>query len=158
MKPHMSDREIAFFDSFFSRRMTVFEWGAGGSTVRWAPETKRWISVEHDDQWRDKVLAQNLPGSCTVLAVDLDDPEYPRIPHRFGMSKIDVFLIDGRRRMECRTFLEEEMLPGSLLLVHDAIRYEPSGRFGWWFDVVPGLKKGNHKGVRIYGKFEKQDV
>lgn len=151
--PYMTTQEIRFFDKFFKPWMTVLEWGCGGSTLRWAPFVEKWHCIEHDADWHNKIK-KFAPDNCVMKLFNLEEPMYVNYPGYYGLlPAVNVYLIDGRRRIECREMLAKNMHPGSVLFVHDAIRYEPSENFGWYIDIIKGLVNGNHKGIRMYGKF-----
>lgn len=64
---------------------TLFEWGAGASTVFF----KQYFDVttiEHDKKW-----------AKDCIWIDLDSDEYPKAIDR----TYDIVLVDGRRRVEC---------------------------------------------------------
>lgn len=155
MQPYMTQQEIDFFDLFFKPDMTVLEWGCGGSTLRWAPKVKKWYAIEHDLVWFTKVEPL-IPKNCQIRLFELEEEMYVKYPGYYGLlSEIDVYIIDGRKRLQCRKFLADWMRPGSILFVHDAIRQNPSKDFSWHIDIIPGIKEGNHKGIRMYGKFKR---
>lgn len=152
MLPYMTNQEIEFFDNFFKEHMTVFEWGCGGSTLRWAPKTRKWYSIEHDLKWCDKIYSKKS-NNCFLFYADVNNEKYIEGLLSSLIDNINVFLIDGRRRIECAYFLSKNIRPGSLVFLHDAIRYNTYKIFDWEIDIIKGLKKGNHKGVRMHGNF-----
>lgn len=152
----MTDQEIKFFDNFFKPHMWVFEWGSGGSSLWWSPQVARWNSVEHDKDWFEILEQHTIPRNCKIHFMPLDrEQEYINFPQYYlEFNKINIFIIDGRLRLKCREMLTKNMRPGQLLFVHDSIRQSPSEEFDWYIDIIEGLKKGNHKGVRMYGRFQ----
>lgn len=78
--------------------MTVFEYGAGNSTVWWASRVKRVISVEHTLKWYEIVKCK-IPSNVELLFADHNDAEnYAGIAANYA-RKIDILVIDGRNRI-----------------------------------------------------------
>lgn len=148
--PYMLGEEIRFLDNFFTKEKIVFEWGAGYSTLRWADSVKFWYTVEHDIGWFTKISNLMDRNKTEIYHIPQENKEYIEKP-KFIKNKINVFLIDGVRRLECRDIAMELMEEGDNLLVHDSIRHKPSNLMPH-IDITKGLVQGNHKGLRLYIK------
>lgn len=138
MKPYMTDDEIVIIDNLLKKEWTVFEWGSGGSTLRWRPKVKEWISIDHDKAWAAKSGA----------IFEENEENYIKFPETIG-KRIDLFIVDGILREQC---LETASKFPGITLEHDSIRTEPSPFWRYYVDLAQGLRKGNHKGLRLYIK------
>jgi hypothetical protein len=138
-KPWMEDAEIALADKWLgNRRRRVLEYGAGGSTVRWA-RGREWHVVEHDAEWLERVEAElrHRGVGCKSALVRpsrdvetcyfgeypegyLDDWEpYVSAGARWG-GGFDAVLVDGRARLACARLAARRLLaPGGVILWHD---------------------------------------
>jgi hypothetical protein len=137
------------------RAERCLEWGSGGSTravLEACPFIKRWVSVEHDRPWFDKVkglvtdprLSLNLcepdqpmaPGEHPFEAVVAwaaqaeQDPgimaSYVGFPATLGES-FDLVLVDGRARRFCLEVGFSLLRPGGVIVLHDAQREQYHG-------------------------------
>lgn len=83
-----------------NKKMRVFEWGMGNSTLFWSQYVAEVVSVESDREWYQKmntiVQGNAFPRYCKLEY----DGEYCRaILNEQG--KFDIILIDGRDRVRC---------------------------------------------------------
>lgn len=65
LPPRLDDDEIGYLKNFLAKKADgaqMTEWGSGGSTTMFAPyfETGRFISIEHNEEWFNKVAAELL--------------------------------------------------------------------------------------------------
>ena len=86
---------------------SVFEYGAGNSTVFWSRIAKRVVSVEHDEGWHESVSQRVTDGATVIFEPDLDRfvstitrvPGGPAGPGRpDGPRGFDVIVVDGPAR------------------------------------------------------------
>jgi predicted O-methyltransferase YrrM len=121
---------------FPGRRM--FEWGSGGSTLRYARKGCQITAIEDDQIWLDAVQAELAAAHVAHLATLHHRPFNFDQPHDFASSSYcqalsgyqwDVVIIDGqdktfRERITCFHHADPLMKPGSIILVDDFWRYE----------------------------------
>jgi hypothetical protein len=118
MRPAMTDKELALFDSLVCCSRRYVEFGAGGSTCRAAATDKEWIiSVDSSAEWLSKVAAR-CSGNIKLLHADIgtvgdwgapidanrrcDWPSYHERPWlEPEAAEGDFYLIDGRFRVAC---------------------------------------------------------
>jgi len=135
--PWWSFAAIEFADSHFPGRR-IFEWGSGGSTLRYAKMGAFITAIEHDPMWLDAVSkaldAAGCLSNCTLVfspfnfenPADFKSSEYL---NNLNDSSWDVVVIDGQdntfnERLTCFHHAEPFMKPGSCILVDDFWRYE----------------------------------
>ena len=76
---------LAFLSSLKCEEWQVFEYGSGYSTIYWRSRCKQTVSVEHNDEWRQKVLSMQ-PNADIMLATrgqDMIAPDAQPIVERF---------------------------------------------------------------------------
>jgi hypothetical protein len=164
----MLGSEIDILDAFFNSKpdIKVFEWGSGGSTVRWGCMVKKWIAVEHDPKWANDVVNEMIKNdfdkykNTFVFHIELDDPNYCELVTKY--LDFDLFIIDGRKRKECFKTVVATFKKPCIIIEHDCIRTEPNDdvlnkTINTYFEVHNGLEKGIHKGLRFYNLFCRRD-
>jgi len=119
-----------------NHQMEVLEWGAGGSTVYFSDLLRghgisfRWVSMEYNRLWHERVSAAVGPGVEVVLfdvgntrreQRDLPMDEYVAYPRTLN-RKFDFILVDGRKRRRCLLEAWELVAPQGRVLLHDAQR------------------------------------
>jgi predicted O-methyltransferase YrrM len=135
--PWWSFAAIDAADRLFPGRR-IFEWGSGGSTLRYARKGCKFTAIEDDQAWLDAVQV------ALVAAGVADQVRLRHIPFNFDQptdfasssycqalsgSQWDVVIIDGqdktfRERITCFHHADPLMKPGSIILVDDFWRYE----------------------------------
>src|SRR5262245_54405785 len=91
---------IRFLAGRVSRKMRVFEFGAGFSTLWWQRRVAAITAVEHDEQWAATVSGLVAPPTV-VKHVPLDyDGHYCRTILETD-DTYDIVIVDGRDRVNC---------------------------------------------------------
>lgn len=149
-KPWMKYREIGIIEDLLValRPMRVLEWGAGYGTpyfARFLPPGGRWIAVEHDRAWAERIRAHRkdvrvrvhfVPPESEDWRVRDKDGTYPDFrayvdyPDKFG--PYDLIIVDGRARETCLEKASGMLAPGGVAVLHDAnrsYRRAPGGAF-----------------------------
>jgi len=103
------------------RDRTVFEFGAGNSTLFWAAAARRVVSVEDDAGWFER-MRPRLPANCElILETDLD--EYPRTVARAG-ERYDVIVVDGaargKTRIKCSRHALAQLREGGMIILDNS--------------------------------------
>ncbi len=141
--PWWTLRAARLIDRFLRNRpgATVFEYGAGGSTVFLAKRAGIVISAEHDPQWHALVakkvkthpnvlmtLAEAGPGSSSgdfasghAAWRGFDFRDYVKAIDRFEGS-FDLVVIDGRCRNRCLEKAIQRVKPDGVILFDNAGR------------------------------------
>jgi len=91
---------IFFIEGRLHNKLTVFEFGAGNSTLWFSKRVKNVVSVEHDTKWFSKIKKE-MPNNVELIHSDLDyDGDYCRSASK-QEKKFDIIIIDGRDRNNC---------------------------------------------------------
>lgn len=136
--PWWSYRAIEFVDTIVAGKR-IFEYGTGGSTVRFAGKAKSIVAVEDDAKWMEMV--EDRLKKLGISNVEIhhspfdfhhpagyDDSEYLKMMEKAG-GDFDIVIIDGqdhtfRERIRCFRYVEPKMKPGQYIIVDDFWRYE----------------------------------
>jgi len=134
--PWWSFRAIERADSLVAGKR-LFEYGSGGSTLRFAASAKSIVSVENDARWAaliqdriDSRKIQNVEVLCRPFdfrnPIDFENSPYIACVDR---DEWDIVIIDGqdwtfRERISCFRRAEPRMKAGSVIIVDDFWRYE----------------------------------
>lgn len=147
LKPYMESSEINKIESILQARsnrpIEILEWGIGGSTVHFSNYLKnkkldyRWTSVEHDEKWYNKVIAQTESNSrvkIQLVPIEFDEThkvvdakKYIAFPSTLD-KKFDFVLVDGMCRPDCLYQASKLLQDDGVVLLHDAqrVRYHKS--------------------------------
>jgi predicted O-methyltransferase YrrM len=149
--PWWSFRAIEYADHVFPGK-SIFEFGTGGSTIRYAHVCKSITSVEDNKEWlkvvQDKVDSKKITNvSLLYHYFDFDKPkdfalsEYLK---SYDASKqYDVVIIDGQdqtfnERIDCFKYVESSIKVGGLIVVDD------------WWRYVELLDSNKAKSVKVF--------
>lgn len=115
---------VSFLTDNLKSDMNVFEWGAGSSTLWFAMKVNHVVSIEHDKDWYE-VLKGVAPENVELVNAPIESDRYIDSIDTVGECK--VFVIDGRRRVECAEkvleLLDKGRIPqGALIIFDDAHR------------------------------------
>lgn len=92
----------------------VFEYGCGFSTLYWARKTSHVFSVDHNEEWYNRIKKM-LPENATLYYLnDLD--QYQNFC-RVNNKMYDIIIIDGKRRyMSCLAAIDQIKEDGFIIL------------------------------------------
>jgi hypothetical protein len=116
---------IEFMAARLRSDFTVFEYGAGASTLFYAARVSRIISVEHDTTFASS-LRSKLSANCELLERPLG-PEYINSIAALSIAP-SIVSVDGRNRVACVEAARSFLGPESVLILDDSERvdYEPA--------------------------------
>ena len=134
--PWWSFRAIEYADTLFPGK-SIFEFGTGGSTVRYADVCKSITSVEDNEDWlkivQDRLNAKKVGNNHLIFChFDFDHPEgfaeSAYLASYDGAKQYDVVIIDGRdksfkERITCFRHVEPSIKEGGVIVVDDWWRY-----------------------------------
>ena len=139
-KPWMKYREIAIIEEVLMavRPTRALEWGTGYGTLHFSrllPSASRWIAVEHDSLWADRIRSMEPPLRVSIFTVPAENAAwkeaggdgsyaefrtYVDFPAQFG--DFEFILVDGRARSACLRRAHSLLAPGGVVVLHDANR------------------------------------
>jgi SAM-dependent methyltransferase len=130
--PWLAPDAVRFLEFWLKPSDTVFEWGAGRSTLWMARRVQAVTSVETDAQWYGRVKLQAEQEGLRNLELHyLAEPEdseasfdYANAAAATGES-FDLIVIDGLDRDRCALAALARLKPGGLLLLDNANWYLP---------------------------------
>lgn len=115
----------------------IFEYGLGGSTVRWSALASNWKGVEHDSEWLGVVKRVLPPETETHIELQLsnyrfkqEDGSFEESDYLFSLDRsYDGILIDGmdvtgNERICCFYHAEKFVKKEGFIVVDDFWRYE----------------------------------
>lgn len=88
---------IDFIKSHLKKKVNVFEYGVGNSTIWWSKFAKDVISCEHNKSWIENINPH--PKNIKINYKNLDEG-YVDFIKNFE-NYFDIIIIDGRKRNEC---------------------------------------------------------
>ncbi len=140
--PWFSYPMIYFLEKRVKPQFTVFEFGAGNSTLWWAKKVSRVISCEHNVEWYN-LVQKTAPSNVQLIYIDLSQNNYPET--LTGTSKIfDIIVIDGEERVECAKQAISYLTPGGVIILDDSDRAEYS-------EAVQYLFTHGFRQIEFYG-------
>ena len=101
--------------------LTVFEFGAGNSTIWFSKRVKNIISVEHDKKWFEFV--KKLINACNsqIIFKKLSyDGDYSKVI--LDYENIDIALVDGRDRVNCLINSINKLSKHGVIILDDSQR------------------------------------
>lgn len=89
--PWFTYAAISYLETLDLSKKTVFEYGAGNSTLYFLRRAKSVTSSESDEGWYNK-----LNVDCVSLHIDNND-----YVNSIKKRKYDIIVIDGKKRLDC---------------------------------------------------------
>lgn len=138
MIPWMSQRQIKLIESYLNKNHIMLEYGSGGSTLHFSRFVSKYISIEHDEIWYNKIKKENLPPNVEIhlckpnntikipvwIGLEKDFLNYINLVDELPYSYYDRVLIDGRARKYCAKKILNYTNENSIIFVHDYFERE----------------------------------
>jgi hypothetical protein len=120
--PWFTYSAIAFLEPRLAADLSVFEYGAGFSTLWWAARVKSVASCENDQAWFSRMTAD-----CPANAQLLYEPRGEGYWQKAAGFSSDIIVIDGRDRVECAKACLPGLKAGGVIVWDnsDRPRYQP---------------------------------
>jgi len=125
INPLLAEGAVNFLRTFLDevRDARVLEFGSGGSTVWTAQFTRNLISIEHSQEWFDKVQrALEEHGLCWPVDLRLHERPYHTVCKSFKDGQFDLVIVDGRDRVMCLKEAKRLVKPGGYMMLDDSQR------------------------------------
>jgi predicted O-methyltransferase YrrM len=143
--PWITFRAIDWLGDYLEPDMTVFEYGAGGSTLYLAKRVRQVVSVEHDERfyrWVRNLIARQSLHNCELMLheprpctgadrafasyqekyKDLCFEAYVKAIDLYPDQSFDFVLVDGRARMACVKRALSKIKPGGVIMLDNSER------------------------------------
>lgn len=133
---------IEFLTPRLQPHWTVWEFGAGASTLYYARHVRAVISVEHDESFAT-ALRPRLPVNVRLHLYAAGTPDYSSALAASDRMP-DVVIVDGVDREECLRQASECLAPRAVIVLDDAERAEYAG-------AVLQLKEKGFRAVEFWG-------
>lgn len=91
---------IDFIKPRLTKDLSIFEYGSGNSTLFYAKNTRRVVSVEHDEAWFQKIVKEKAQNAEMIFCKLDSDGDYSKKAASLG-EKFDIIIVDGRDRVNC---------------------------------------------------------
>jgi len=112
---------IDFIKPRLTKEMSIFEYGSGNSTLFYAKNVRRVVSVEHDKAWHAKIVKQKAENAEMIFC-ELDKAGLYSKKAASLDEKFDVIIVDGRDRVNCCKFGIEGLTPTGVIVLDDSER------------------------------------
>ena len=160
----MHPDERSLLETELSKDKTMLEWGSGGSTLYFSNFVKEICSFEHTTEWYEKVSQQikehdikNIDYNHVPSDLEFKKPQghrrsdYKGTPakyfrtyidavEKYGKSKFDVILVDGRARLYCAIKALPYLKDGGCLYMHDFFGRRQYHDVFDFYDTVSAVK------------------
>ena len=150
--PWFNFEAIDYLDGLLNKRMRVFEYSSGGSTLFFSARVMQVVSIEHDETWYKQVLnivnQKNIKNSEIKLVKpeyadnyserDHTKPDdyissdtryhgqtfvnYAKSIDSYPDAYFDIVLIDGRARPSCIAHAQHKVKVGGFLILDNSER------------------------------------
>lgn len=107
---------IEFLNQFDFSDKKVFEFGSGNSSLYWFEKCLSLISIEHDQNWFNKI--KNNIRSNQKLFLRKNKDEYVKSINEFE-SEFDIIIIDGVYRQDCAKEVKKKLNRESGIVILD---------------------------------------
>lgn len=111
---------IEFIRQLNFREKTVFEWGAGSSTLFWSDRCRSIVSIEANPDWYEQVRRLELENLDLHL-ISSAGAEYEDAI--LSYECYDVIIIDGERRLQCAKNAVQRLCEGGIIILDNSDWY-----------------------------------
>lgn len=148
--PWLTFKAIDVLQSYLKHAINVFEYGSGGSTLFLAKRVKNVTSVEHDEEWYEKVKAELTNRKITNCNLLLKKPRKSKTKPKYGLNSysskalrryayyrfneyvksidsfpdsfFDLVIVDGRARISCIKHAARKIKIGGIVVLDNSER------------------------------------
>lgn len=123
--PWFSYPAIEYLNNMDMRKMSVFEYGSGNSTIFWAKKSKRVTSVESDKKW---FIPKDVKHKNIERRLESTKKRYINSISANNL-KYDVVVIDGQFRHECVKKSIDHVNKSGFIIIDNSEWYQKSCNF-----------------------------
>ncbi len=143
--PWLTKDAIFLLDKSLDSSMHGVEFGSGRSTKWFARKVNFLVSIEHDQEWYEKVSSSLRANEVSNVKYNLcqineydenngENSDYVCILDTFNDSSLDFVLVDGIYRSDCALKALRKIRSGGLLIIDNANWFIPSST------IAPGSR------------------
>lgn len=110
---------IAFLTPRVKSSLTVFEYGAGNSTLWYAARVRSITAVENDPEWY-QLVKEKMPNNAEVIYKELGE-QYNNASSNTSKT-YDIIVVDGRDRVACTKASVKALTPVGVLILDNSER------------------------------------
>lgn len=130
---------LEYLSQFDARELSVFEFGAGSSSLFWAARARRVCAVESDPAWHARLAAEHARN----LDIALREDKAGYVGHLAALAeKFDIIVIDGRWRRSCAAAAPAGLREGGMIVLDNA---------DWYPDTARGLREAGFLQIDFSG-------
>jgi hypothetical protein len=109
--PWFTYSAIAFLEPRLQPELSVFEYGAGYSTLWWAARVASVKACENDQAWFSRMTSRRPPNAELFY-----EPRGPSYCQKAAAFSSDIIVIDGRDRVDCASACLPGLNPGGVIV------------------------------------------
>lgn len=121
---------IDFLTPRLNKRLTLFEFGSGNSTLFFADKVKVTISIEHNKEWY-QIVNKLKPENVKLILTESDSENHYLKYLNNPEESADIILVDGLYRNECTIQAVKNLSESGVVILDDSEReeYKPGKDF-----------------------------
>lgn len=134
---------IDFIEPRLNKNISIFEFGAGYSTLFFAERTKDVTAVEHNEFWYNQ-MKKNSPQNVELIFSQLDkEKNYSKILDAIN-KKFDIIFVDAEQRNECMINSIAHLSSEGIIVLDDSEREE-------YAEGISFLQNGGFRQIDFWG-------
>jgi hypothetical protein len=141
--PWLTYSSIKFIEPRLKREFIVHEYGSGNSTLWFSHRVSKVVSVEHQEQWFDK-LKEKRPANVELIYKSLDAGSEYEDAVLERKEVFDIMIVDGRRRVKCAANSLKKIKPDGVIIFDNSERED-------YKDAISLLEKASYKRIDFWG-------
>lgn len=126
--PWITTEAFNFLKSIIKPNFNILEFGCGGSTIWFAKQNVKCITIEHNIDWYN-IVTNYLIYHQLVYDIRLLPRPYYHICDTFINEYFDIILIDGRDRIKCLLNSINKLKHGGIIMLDNSERIEYADAF-----------------------------
>ncbi|WP_168130382.1 class I SAM-dependent methyltransferase [Synechococcus sp. PCC 7502] len=107
---------IEYIDQIDLRDKSVFEWGAGNSSIFFAKRSHKVISIESNPEWHKVISEKKLNNQEVFLK---NEGDFVESIEEFN-QEFDIIIIDSLRRYECASKAITYLKEGGIIILDNS--------------------------------------
>lgn len=142
--PWFTYSAIEFISDRLTKKLIVFEFGSGNSTLFFSERVSHIISVEHNRDWYENISKKCPPNSKILLRGSKNSDEYIN-PLQMSNQNYDIIIVDGIYRNECLMESVKHLSESGVIILDDSERVDYAEGIKYLLDS--GFKRLDFSGI-----------